>query len=279
MTEIYKELIATIKVDIGEAEKKFVDRYCACLKLWVVVLSAIVSVTTIWAIYGIFQEHPLRFLGYPLFLILFIVCMRYKAKQLMKIRDSINEECNPEKGLSYYMSLASKVKKQKKNLWENSLYCIGLSLFYAGRFEDCKKILPFFDKYCKGPKGGLRYTLLCMILAYQQKDVNALTAHAKALEELLKTHKEISMQIPCEKALKYPALLDLKERGEYEAVHGLLSSYSTAQKVPVMTKVINNYCLYHTAKAAGMEKEAAEHKAFVLEYGGTTFYKKELEKG
>ena len=73
---------------------------------------------------------------------------------------------------------------------------------------------------------------------------------------------------------KYPLIMDAEEKGDYTKATELLQ---IDEKASELVKVNINYRLYKVAKVAGLEEEAAKHRAYVLEKGGDTFYKKELE--
>lgn len=74
---------------------------------------------------------------------------------------------------------------------------------------------------------------------------------------------------------RYPDILDAEENGDYLKMTELLKTEDA--KEFTLKKLTTNYRLYKVAVVAGMEKEALEHRAYVLKNSGDTFYKKELE--
>ena len=73
---------------------------------------------------------------------------------------------------------------------------------------------------------------------------------------------------------KYPTIIEVEEKGDYTKA---LELFTENEKDTVLQKVNRNYRLYKIAKSAGLEEEASKHKGFVLENGGDTIYKRELE--
>ena len=68
--------------------------------------------------------------------------------------------------------------------------------------------------------------------------------------------------------------MEIEENGDYAKA---LEVFEQNENDPLLQKVNLNYHLCKIAKKAGLDAEAAKHRAFVLKHGGDTFYKKELE--
>ena len=119
-----------------------------------------------------------------------------------------------------------------------------------------------------------RYSLLAMV-ALIEKDRDVINKCIEEMETLVSQSPEMYIREAYHVISKYPAMLDAEENGDYAKMSELLELDDA--KTFTLKKVSANYRLYKVATVAGLEEEAAKHRGYVIENGGDTFYKKELE--
>lgn len=273
MSKVYQDILSLIDVEIDEEEKARINKYIKKFQMWRVIMYISAFVACGVAIYGISRGVIWGFLT---FVVPFFIMSKNKAlrkSEADRVRFIINEKCDAGKALSAYVCLTGKGKQ--KGGWEALLYNICATLNYAGRTEDCEKIMTLFDKYCNNKVGMAYKKLLQISNAYQAQDAEKLNKYVEEMNALIADKKVMMvMQVASQRAYKYPALLEAEQKGDYEAVHEMLDPNDEID--PRLKLVTDYYRLYKVAKVAGMEEVAAEHRAFVLENGGDTYYKKEL---
>ncbi|MDE7250019.1 MAG: hypothetical protein K2N82_09055, partial [Lachnospiraceae bacterium] len=193
----------------------------------------------------------------------------YRVRKRRQIRNVLINECNPQKMLSMYITLMSYGRRNTG--WESHLYNIGSALFYAGRFDDVKKILELFPKYCDTNKGKVFYEILCMRLAYQEGNAEQLNVHDASLRELMQiTRLSDTIRLLCQEVTQYPLILDLENKEEYRKIYEMYLNIYGGKGI--LSQIKQNYMLCRMAEKLGMEKEDQQYRAFVTEHGGGLFY-------
>lgn len=267
MTQQYKDIINAIEFEVKEEDKKYAEKYYRRGTL----LRVIYIVILVIALYMFMQKIEGRIQVMLVDLVIGYIYVCYRKKFKDRVYDILNIECNPEKELSIYMTLYSHAGKKTK--WEIPLYNIGITLFYAGYLEDAKRISELFLRYCKNSLGRGFYEVLCMRIAYQERDAERLNTHYHSLVKLMNDVK-LANVLNCKEVIQYPMMLELERKGEEETLY--MKCKEAFYGKGILSLVKKNYMLYKVSKKIGLE-EASEYRAFVLKNGGTTFYKKELE--
>lgn len=113
------------------------------------------------------------------------------------------------------------------------------------------------------------------MVALLEKDKDTIEKCIGEMETLVSQSPELYVREACRVIWKYPVMLDAEENGDYAKMTELLELDDA--KTFTLKKVSTNYRLYKVAIVAGLEEEAAKHREYVIENGGDTFYKKELE--
>lgn len=75
---------------------------------------------------------------------------------------------------------------------------------------------------------------------------------------------------------QYPALLQMYQNGAYMELYNNIY-HSVPIRGSLMAEVRKNYQLYPIALLMGDMEKADEHKKFVMQNGGTLWYRAELE--
>ncbi len=265
MTKQYSDIISMIDIDVQEEDKNFIAGYYkGAMLLKIITVSACVF-ALFMLLHGTGEALLATFVAY----LIAGIYILYRGRRRRQIHNVLINECNPQKMLSMYITMVSYTRR--KTGWEFHLYNIGSALFYAGRFDDVKKILELFLKYCDTNKGKVFYEILCMRLAYQEGDAEQLNVHDASLREMMKITKlSDTMRLLCQESTQYPLILDLESKGEYRKIYEMYVNIYGGKGI--LSQVKQNYMLCRMAEKLGMEEEAQQYKAFVTEHGGGLFY-------
>ncbi len=271
MSKLYEDLLNIIDFQPDREEEAKTEKYLKILnRIWnlqitLPVMSLVLALFLYW--FG-------GYIGCFLDAILLVVCIsiykRYRKRYKARLTNLI-KECNFNKLLTAYMVMVRYARSRKDT--QELLSAIGNTLFYLGEFEEAKKVMDLVEKYGDTPDGNAYRVSLYAAIARCQMDKDGVVYYTKELEKLLSQVKLPYITKAYENILRYPLLMEIEEKGDYAKALELLKEEEDEQLLNTLNR---NYRLYKIAKAAGMEEEASKHRAFVLENGGDTFYKKEL---
>lgn len=274
MNELSKEVGEILNFELEQAEEARTHKYCKRLRVIGVVLALLVVVAGIFGIYCVYADIHWGFYAFLVFALLSVVLFKvYQAKNIMRLTRLTNDDCCVIKPLTAYVVMLQYSRRAKN--YDTVLQCIGSMLFYMGKFEECKAVAGLLEKYSDTSIGkSYRYSLLAMV-ALLVKDKETIVKCIEGMETLVSQTPEQYVREACRIISKYPEILEAEENGDYAKMTELLETDNA--KTFTLKKVSANYRLYKAAVAAGMEAEASEHRSYVLQNGGDTFYKKELE--
>ncbi len=274
MNELCKEVREIINFELDKAEEERTHKYCKNLRIIGGVLTALIVVAGILGIYCVYADIRWGFFAFLAFALLSVVFFKaYQIKSFVRLTQLTNDDCSIRKSLTSYVVMLQYSRRIKN--CDSILQCIGSSLFYMGKFEECKAVASLLEKYSDTNIGkSYRYSLLAMV-ALIEKDRETIVKCIEEIETLVSQSPEQYVREACRIISKYPEILEAEENGDYTKMTELLELDDT--KTFTLKKVSANYRLYKAAVAAGMEAEASEHRSYVLQNGGDTFYKKELE--
>ncbi len=274
MNELCKEVREIINFGLDKAEEEKAHKYCKSLRIIGGVLTALIVVAGIFGIYCVYADIHWGFYAFLAFTLLSVVLFKvYQTKNIMRLTRLTNDDCCVIKPLTVYVVMLQYARRVKK--CDAVLQCIGSMLFYMGKFEECKAVAGLLEKYSDTNIGkSYRFSLLAMV-ALLEKDKETIVKCIEGMETLVSQSPEQYVREACRIISKYPEILEAEENGDYTKMTELLELDDT--KTFTLKKVSANYRLYKAAVAAGMEAEASEHRSYVLQNGGDTFYKKELE--
>ena len=274
MSKLYKDLSDIIDFKPDKDEEALCEHNMKKVKVASdIIISAVIllGIVAIFCIYAKIQWGIYGFIVFSVVSLIFFQC--YQRKYGVRVNSLLNDKCDVNKAFTAYMVMARYYVRKTPKVGA-LLSCIAGTLFYLGNFEEAKKVLDLICKYCDTPEGNAyRVSLYAMIKA-QEKDKEAVAFYVKELETLMSQANSPYMTTSYNTISKYHLIMEAGETGDYAKATELLQ---TDEKASVLKRVNINYRLYKVAKVAGMEAEAAKHRAYVIEKGGDTFYKKELE--
>ena len=273
MMQQYKDIISTVDIQIQETDRQSANHYYKTASL----LRSITGVFVIFAIVSLVFHLKMQDAAYVLMMISFLLFIWYRKTNSAKIRNILLKDCDPVRMLSFHTALISNSSRNK--VWRLHFYNTCSALYYAGRFDDAKKVLALFSKYCSDNASRFSYELLWAKLSYYEKDEAALSAHCKRLEELAKmVHPTGAFRPLYTEAMTYPVLLQLENAKEYQKLYDIFQQGYTSYYDSMISKVKANYMMYQVAMAMGDEQTAKRHRDFVLKNGGSLWYRKAVER-
>ena len=274
MNELSKEVREIINFELEQTEEARAHKYCKKLRVIGVVLAVLVVVAGIFGIYCVYADIHWGFYAFLVFALISVALFKvYQTKNIMRLTQLTNDDCCVIKPLTAYVVMLQYSRRAKN--YDTVLQCIGSMLFYMGKFEECKAVAGLLEKYSDTSIAkSYRYSLLAMV-ALIEKDRDVINKCIEEMETLVSQSPEMYIREAYRVISKYPAMLDAEENGDYAKMSELLELDDA--KTFTLKKVSANYRLYKVATVAGLEEEAAKHRGYVIENGGDTFYKKELE--
>ncbi len=273
MGRLYKDLTNIIDYEPDKDEQIKTEKYCKNLRIIADILISAVILLGVAAIFCIYADIKWGFYGYLIFDIVSVLLFkRYQKKYGTRLNTLVNE-CNINKALTAYMVMAQYYKGKTRKSGP-LLSCIASVLFYLGKYEEGKKVLNLIPKYCNTPEGNAYRIALSAMVVARDKDKEAVAQCIKELETLMAQRKTSYMTVSYDIISRYPMIMEAEEKGDYAKAVELLP---LDEKDSRLKRVNVNYRLYKVAMIAGMDAEAAKHREYVLENGGDTVYKRELE--
>jgi hypothetical protein len=274
MNELYKEVREIINFELDKAEEARTHKYCKNLRIIGGVLTALIIVAGIFGIYCVYADIHWGFYAFLAFTLLSVVLFKvYQTKNITRLTRLSNDNCCVITPLTAYVVMLQYSRRAKN--CDAVLQCIGSMLFYMGKFEECKAVAGLLEKNSDTIVGkSYRYSLLAMV-ALIEKDRETVKTCIAEIETLVSQTPVQYVREAFRIISKYPEILEAEESGDYAKMMELLELDDA--KSFTLKKVSTNYRLYKVAIVAGLEEEAAKHLAYVIEKGGDTFYKKELE--
>lgn len=273
MMQQYKDIISTVDIQIQQEDRRSANHYHKMVSL----LRNMTGIFVIFTIVSLVFHLKVQNAAFVLMMVAFLLFSWYRRTNSAKIRNILLKDCDPVRMLSFYMALIENSKQNK--VWRQHFYNICSALYYAGRFDDAKKVLSLFSKYCADNTSRFSHELLCVNFAYHEKEEAALPVHCSRLEELAKiVHPTGAFQVLYTEAMGYDALLQMENAGEYQKIYDMFRQGYTSYYDSMLSEVKANYMMYQMAMAMGDERAAKWHGDFVLENGGSLWYRKEVER-
>lgn len=281
ITQQYADFISQVEIETLPEDKKFTDRFIYTVKairIFIVSWAVIIVTLRIINVFGITNGiialvvnmyYILLFLP-PL--CLFLLLYVYRHNKTIKIINIWTQDCDVVKFLEIYSYLIS-AGKPRHNWWGVYFYNLGRGLLAAGRMEDAEKVHSLMAKYCTDTWGQFYYEMMAIELTGYKKNYEEMEAHCqKASYVQSSLQLKAPLQSRYTEIMQYPHFVQLSNRGEYQELYNLLSQYE-ARAQSMAAKVSKNFYLYKIALLLGNREKAEEHKAFVIQKGGSLWYR------
>lgn len=205
-------------------------------------------------------------------LIVFLILYGCHHKKYQTRISSLVNKCMFSKALTPFMVMSRYTRRAKEA--QAVLPAIGNALFYLGRFEEAKNVARLMKKYCDTPTGNMHRISLCAAIARYEMDKSGVEQYTRELQMLIPQVNTPYITKLYEGILKYPLYMEVEESCDYARALEILREEPNES---LLQKVSRSYRLCKIAMSAGLNDEAQKHRAFVLENGGDTFYRRELE--
>lgn len=286
MTQQYQDILFHVNIEIRPEDRRMADRYYRiAMTLKALDIVVLVSFPIVFGLYlsrgSSFYEKILLAPYWAMALLCFFYLLNKKF-YFRKIRSFLLTDCAPDRMLSCIMALLAHSGRKKSRSWGLHFYNVCTCLYYAGRFEDVRKILPLFPKYCPAEADRFKYELLCARLAYHEQNEQALYMHCHYLNGWAgRLRKRDLFYGIYQETMQYPTLLGMEKNGAWQQAYGMLRQADDAafqqKRRSMLSKVKANFLLYRMAKGLGDERCAAYHREFVLQNGGSLWYRRGME--
>lgn len=278
MMQQYKDLINAVDIEILEEDKLHAKKKVRVLLTFAISGTVVAAAAITCAMAMLFMESMrvwTRSLAAVLIFLL-IVDYTYAIKDAIKTMKILNQDCNPQKMLSRYVAQLAYLRKS--SAWGRAFHQICAALSYERRYDDMKKILLLFPKYCTDDDSCFQYEYLWAKITYYEKNEEAMQMHCNYLREYVRTRGlKKKFRVIYEDAMQCPVLSQIEKEKDYARGYEIFCAWNEKSR-SMLQKVMANYKMYQMAKGMGDEVKAEEHRRFVLEHGGTTSMKRELEE-
>lgn len=213
------------------------------------------------------------FVDYSLpFYILVIVYYVYTRKFRSNIRSYQLDDCEPEKFLPVMRAFVC-MGKRKKSRAQN-FYNLINSLLLLGEDEKAEKCLELMDVYCDEKLALPLKHILKMDLYLYRKDFESIASLYLEMQKMVFDKKVPQyLEMSYNMRISYFECTSLYLQKQYEGLLNLLENLKEDPRHH-LGFVRVNYYKYVIATLLGDDEKAQQYRAYVLEHGGTTWYRK-----
>lgn len=267
----YQDICENIELKINVEDDAYMHKRVKLLKT----IQSCDFIVLVGYFYLVIAQNPNRKYLLILFLLLFglnylgyVYLNRYAGHYLMN-------DCDTKKAISLYSALCKYVQAHR---WSPYVYDVAASLYYDGRYEDVVKIIPIMERYAQTDFDHVLIEILYCKLAHHNRDLEGLAQHISILRPLgdrIHLHgiwKHLYFEI-----LEYWELLELEVNKKYKRLYKRYQT-SEAYEGSVLNEVKKHYHLAMISNEMNNKELMLQHKEFVLQHGGTLWYKKRLEE-
>ena len=278
-TQQYADLVSTVDIQTQPEDKKYIEQYIVSFNrirkislCWTMVTCLLYFLNSYMLIVGIeiMSLGTAFVLAILLLLCAFLMLRIYRIRFGLKMNNIWVQDCDVVKYLGLYNELVQ--YESNSTNWGIHFYNLGTALLAAGRVEDSENVQSLMEKYCTRRWEQFFYEMLSIELAGYKKDYEEMEEHCKKLSQIKRRALlRGNMRVLYLEKMQYPSLVQMSRRGEYQELYNLLDQ-DKAMERNASAKVRKIFYLYKIALLLGNEKKAEEHKAFVLQAGGTLRY-------
>ena len=282
-TQQYADFISTVDIQTQPEDKKYIEQYIISFNrirkislCWTMVTCLLYFLNSYMLIVGIeIMSFGTAFVLVMLLLLCAFLMLRiYRMRLGLKMNNIWVQDCDVVRYLGLYNELAQ--YERNSTNWGIHFYNLGMALLAAGRVEDSEKVQSLMEKYCTGHWGAFFYELVSIELAGYKKDFEEMEEHCKKLSQIKRRVRlRGNMRVLYLEKMQYPSLVQMSRSGEYQELYNFLDQDKTMER-NASARVRKNFYLYKIALLLGNEKKAEEHKAFVIQAGGTLRYRAEV---
>lgn len=274
----YKDIINQIEMPISDGDKEEAKQYAKrdSIIMWIAVIMTIAHIATRF----LERTEYVGIVTLAMLIMVWLLAIR-RIRNFKKISNILWVKSDPHKYLSVYC--ASVAYRKSGHRWDEVFYRIGYALCCAGRVGEAEKIAVLYPKYFTNASvmQRLYYEFLQMEIALYRMDTQRLEMHFNELcqcEKRKKLRKLVQNFVDQRKIYLY--YMKLWDQCEYNMLYEQISLHPCKMALEQAKK---NYYLYRVAKKIGedggddWERKAREHRDVVLRWGGTSWYRQNVE--
>ncbi len=270
------ELLAELdKVGADKAEEEDTRRYIKTLRIWELAVLLVLAVSIFTLIKPEFVIPKGDIILPVLVAVVIIGYIFFLQKRRKYISTILLQDCNVEKMLG--VQRISILKFRNKRERARNFYTMIKTLIMGGYTDLAQKFIDKMAEYAEPHLSRIYGAILKMEVYLKLEDFRAM---GREMTEMKRINKEERitpdiLQIYRSGAVIYE-LASKWDMEEYEALLKMLEKVATAPEVTNLARVRASYYAYRVAQKMGDKEKEQTYKNYVIENGGTTFYKKEL---
>ena|GEM_PF-4013568 len=244
---------------------------------YVLITSVIIALAIVFLVTGILLflvGDAMAFRAFITFLVLFVLYYVIKVRKDSRIATLAVDKCDTY-GASVLLASILPYVGKKKDFFLNA-YNLASYLFYSGKFDAMQNIIKLVDGMDdKTMMVDIENQILYCKYFFYKKDRDELQKHVKKLWDLSQNYNSPMFDGICKLCFKYPDVLLHEENGDYEKA---LEMYNEVQGDSNILKVRVAYHKAYVLKKLGRTSEFEEYKNYVLDNGGSTWYREYIQK-
>lgn len=194
-----------------------------------------------------------------------------KNRLEVKLRNTLIEECRPDKVLGYY-AVAGKWAWSRRT-WDKYFFNIANNLFYLGEFRKTEKVLEIFRGYAVRDSAKYYLALMDVRMDFHMGNEEKVIQECSVLRKLSPCVKAdaITKYLHAE-AQTYPGTLELIGKQDYTELFNAAQKSRTFYNSE-LGRIKKTYLLFLAAKGMGDQEEAERQRNVIMEKGGTLWYR------
>ena len=266
----YEELLDAVKTRCSDADKQEIES----MYQRVSVLRIVVGICILIALALAFvKQNMFSCIALAAAVVAFLLFSSQQKKMQAGFRSVMLDKCDPNTAVDRFVVFANHSSLRS---WSQNYYNVGNALFYAGRFSEARSVAYVIKNHKENFTDAFYAEMLGSQLCAQAGDIDGLERHIAQIRTLSKDIKSSSPEL----RFLYSEALQLPRYAYLEMDHAYQTMYNELLEddkgATMLRRVEKAYRLVGLAAKLGMREKEQEYRQFVLENGGTTFFKREL---
>ena len=266
----YAKLMSVVKTKASDTEAQ-----AASARIRLITVLFICSVIALLLAVAVLLARQLMF-GLLLLVaavVLFACALGVQRKTHKYMEDLLFEQCNAQRAVDLRVLFSEKTNNEKR--WARCYYGVADALFYAGRFDEARAVARILEKYGTTEVAQFYTETIYCKLCCHAGDLDGMETHAGKLNRVQDAAPDAEARQLLAENLILVRLLRLECEGAHREAYDAFAKYQSPHPCK-LSEVERNYHQARMANLLGMRQEAQQHRHFVMEWGGTTYYKREF---
>ena len=266
----YESLIEAVKTKAFEQDCKEFNALYQRISILRIVMIALVVIAVGLAVA---KQNTISCIVLVLAVVVYILHSNQSRQMTVGFRKTMLDACDPEGVVDRFVILC---EHSTPRTWSQNYHNVGNALFYAGRFSEARAVAYVIKNNAQNNIDFFYAEMLGCRLCSQAGDVEGLEQHIAKMKTFAKDVKSNSPEL----RFFYAEAMALPHYAYLEADHAYQTFYNELieedKGSTMLRKVEKAYRLRTLAGKLGKPDKEREYREFVLENGGTTFFRKEF---